>query len=66
MKPLREILKEYYLEYVNNYLTVDEFAEHNGICRDHALEIIAMGHVINNEDSTEENNLDDFSWKENE
>lgn len=61
MKTLREILKEYYLEYVNNYLTVEVFAEHNNIDYGSALYIINAGKEFYNEDTTEENNLNDFS-----
>lgn len=61
MKPLREVLEEAYLEYLNNYLTVDVFAEHNNISREMALNIIEMGSKIHNENSVEKNNLDDFS-----
>ena len=61
MKPLREVLEEAYLDYLNNYLTLNEYAEHNNISREFALSIIEMGSKIHNENSVEKNNLDDFS-----
>lgn len=61
MKSLREVLEEAYLEYLNNYLTVDVFAEHNNISHETALNIIDMGRKIHNENTVETNNVDDFS-----
>lgn len=61
MKSLREILEEAYLDYLNNYLTVDVFAEHNNISRQIAVDIIIIGAKIHNENTVETNNLDDFS-----
>lgn len=61
MKPLREVLEEAYLDYMDCYSTVDDFAEDNNISREIALQIIEMGCKIHNENSVEKNNLDDFS-----
>lgn len=40
---MRETLIGYYLDYVNNYLTVATFAEHNGLNREQALTAIQLG-----------------------
>jgi hypothetical protein len=40
-------VEEMYLDYVNNYLTVDKFAEHNQISWFSADSIINKGRVIN-------------------
>lgn len=45
MKPLREVLKEYYLERVNNYLTTEVFAEHNDIHVNDAKELLELGKI---------------------
>lgn len=43
MKPLSELLQSYYLDWVNNYITTEKFAEHNNLSRDEASTIIDMG-----------------------
>ena len=40
---------EYYLDYVNNYLTVEKFAENNGITKTEALTIIRIGKKYHNQ-----------------
>lgn len=40
---IRDCLINAYLEYVNNYLTVAKFAEHNGLTEAQAVTIIAIG-----------------------
>ena len=40
---LYDKLIEYYLDYFNNYLTIEKFAEHHCIKLEHAYEIIAIG-----------------------
>lgn len=40
---MRQTLIGYYLDYVNNYLTVDVFAEHNGLTPEQALTVIQLG-----------------------
>ena len=42
----KNTLNEIYLDYFNNYLTIDKFAEHNGITIDMARELIAIGRYI--------------------
>ncbi len=39
-------LQAFYLEYVNNYITVDCIAEHNGLSKEHADKLIEMGRTI--------------------
>ena len=41
MKYTNEQKKEMYLDYFNNYLTVDLFAEHNQIDREEARELLS-------------------------
>lgn len=36
-------LREQYLDYVNNYLTIEKFAEHNGLELGEAMAIIFIG-----------------------
>lgn len=40
---------EYYLDYVNNYLTVEKFAEDNGISITDAKTIIRIGKKYHNQ-----------------
>lgn len=61
MKPLREVLEEAYLDLINNYENVDEYAEKNNISKAMATEVLFCGSKIHNENSVETNNLDDFS-----
>lgn len=48
MKELRSVMIEYYLDYRNNYLTMDKFAEHNGLALDQAIDLIRAAEVIFN------------------
>ena len=41
-----QYLRELYLDYVNNFLTVDRFAEHHGIQSTEARRLLAMGKYI--------------------
>ena len=43
MKELRSVMIEYYLDYRNNYLTVDKFAEHNGLTYEQASVLLGEG-----------------------
>ncbi len=38
----RESLLEMYFDYVNNYLTIEKFAEHRGLYVDEALRLIDL------------------------
>lgn len=46
---LKQTLGGYYLDYLNNYLTVEKFAEDNGISESEALTIIGLGRKYHNE-----------------
>lgn len=48
-KSLRALLSELYLDYVNNYLTVEKFAEHHEISFFMAMQIIEEGRAIHEE-----------------
>jgi|TARA_R110002124_G_scaffold78037_1_gene208616 hypothetical protein len=43
MRELRDVLTDYTLDYVNNYLTVEKFAEHNGLTQEQATELLLIG-----------------------
>lgn len=45
-KQMREVLIETYLDYRNNYLTVELFAEHNGLHQEQAQILIALSRSI--------------------
>lgn len=47
MKEAREILIEIYLDYVNNYLTIERYAEHNGLTFCEAEKLIELAGVVN-------------------
>lgn len=49
MKTLNEFMREKYLDFVNNYLTVDVFAEHNEISPEQAGDLLEMGRVLHEE-----------------
>jgi hypothetical protein len=40
---MRDILINAYLDYRNNYLTVEKYAEHNGLSYQQALDLINLG-----------------------
>jgi len=40
---IRKALQEAYLDWVNNYLTVEKYAEHNLLTVDNALKVIEAG-----------------------
>jgi hypothetical protein len=46
MKQAEQVLRELYLDYVNNYLTPTCFAEHNGLDIDQAREILKIGRSL--------------------
>ena len=45
---IKSMLNEIYLDYVNNYLTTDKYAEDQGINKDDLLFLIDLGRQINN------------------
>lgn len=48
MKEARTVLNEIYLDYVNNYITVDKFAEHNGLTAMQACRLLDLAKEIHN------------------
>lgn len=46
-KELNMFYEKMYLDWLNNYLTVDKFAEHNQMSKIKANEIINKGRIIN-------------------
>ncbi len=51
MLTMRQQFADWYLDYVNNWLTLDGFAEYYGISPEQAAQVIAMGKVFHEEDS---------------
>ena len=47
---MRKTLKEFYLDYVNNYLTIEKIAEHNEISYLTAKTLIAFGKYYHEKD----------------
>lgn len=45
-KSLRIILQELYLDFINNYITIDRFAEHKEISRECAKILLKEGREI--------------------
>ena len=45
---IKSMLNEIYLDYVNNYLTTDKYAEEQGINKNDLLFLIDLGKQINN------------------
>lgn len=43
---MRDILIKTYLDWVNNYVSVDTFAEHNGITKEQAYSLIALSRDV--------------------
>lgn len=48
-KPLERVLREYYLDYVNNFLTRKRFAEYHGIPIAYADLVLNMGEYLHEE-----------------
>ena len=46
MKSTRENLDTQYVEFLNDYLTIDKFAEHKGLTEDQARQLIELGKSI--------------------
>lgn len=43
---LKEIIQDSYLEYVNDYLTINTYAEHKGLTYDEAEALIRLGRQL--------------------
>ena len=48
-KEVRDSLHNIYLEWTNNYLTIEKFAEHLEIPESHVYAIVEAGRVIHNQ-----------------
>jgi hypothetical protein len=46
MKQARDYLVEAYLDYANNYLTIEKYAEHNGLTKEQADEFISLAYQV--------------------
>lgn len=46
---LKQIIREFFLDYTNNYLTIERFAEDKGISETDAKTIIRLGKKYHNE-----------------
>lgn len=53
MKQARNYLEELYLDWINNYITIDKFAEHNGITHEQATKLIVLMQSIYNSNHPE-------------
>lgn len=51
MGTYRDILKQKFRDYLNNYLTVEKFAESNGISPDQAITLLNMGRELHDADA---------------
>jgi len=60
MQTLNEMLRAKYLEYVNDYLTVDKFAEDNGLHPTEARRCLSMGKHMHETYVAEHKALDDI------
>lgn len=45
---MREQLIAAYLDFLNNYLTVEKYAEHNGLSNEHAHSLIVLARSVFN------------------
>jgi hypothetical protein len=45
MKQARDYLTEIYLDWVNNYLTIEKFAEHNGLTDEQAITLLHLAKI---------------------
>ena len=50
---MKEYLIEFYLEYFNNYLTIDRYAEHVGMSVVITRQLIDIGRALNNNNTLE-------------
>lgn len=53
MRELRDLMIDYTLDYINNYLTVGKFAEHNGLTEEQATNLLIIGKVLLNSNHPE-------------
>lgn len=50
---MRDVLTKVYYDWCNNYLTIDKFAEHNGLTYDQALDLIDLARKVAQSDHPE-------------
>lgn len=50
----RKYLVNIYLNYIDNYLTIAEYAEHNGLTTDKAHKLLSIAEEVFNSDYPEE------------
>ena len=46
MQQIRDYMIEVYLDRVNNYLTIEKFAEHNGLTNEQAKQFLGLAQSI--------------------
>ena len=54
MMHARDYLKAIYLDYINNYLTVDKYAEHNGLTAMQSCRLLDLAKEVFNSNHPEE------------
>jgi len=54
MRELREVIIEYYLDRINNYLSHEKFAEHNGLTKEQTVQFLQLADKIFNSKHPEE------------
>ena len=50
----RDLLTEVWLDYFNNYITVDKYADHNGLTVEHAKALLDLAYQVENSKHPEE------------
>ena len=40
---MKQKLIDFYLDFINDYLTIDKFAEDNGLTKDQAVDLLEIG-----------------------
>ena len=46
MKQVRDYILEIYVDWVNNYLSIEKFAEHNGLTNEQAKQFLGLAQSI--------------------
>lgn len=60
MTNANEYLRNFYLDYVNNYLTMERFAEHNGLDIDQADVLLEIGKALHEQYVSEQKSTEVF------
>lgn len=53
MKQARDYLIELRLDFINNYLTLDKWAEHNGLTEDEAKDLLMLARKVSDHEHPE-------------